>query len=43
MKAVRGGIGKFPEAVIVVAASVKEDERGGQDHTSTSLLHQYDT
>jgi hypothetical protein len=26
--------------VIVVTASVKEDERGGQGHTSTSLLHQ---
>jgi hypothetical protein len=26
--------------VIVVTASVKEDERGVQDHTSTSLLHQ---
>jgi hypothetical protein len=27
-------------AGIVVIASVKEDERGGQGHTSTSLLHQ---
>jgi hypothetical protein len=26
--------------VIVVTASVKKDERGGQGHTSTSLLHQ---
>jgi hypothetical protein len=26
--------------VIVVTASVKEDERGGQGHTSESLLHQ---
>jgi hypothetical protein len=26
--------------VIVVTASVKEDERGGQGHTSTRLLHQ---
>jgi hypothetical protein len=26
--------------VIVVTASVKEDQRGGQSHTSTSLLHQ---
>jgi hypothetical protein len=26
--------------VSVVTASVKEDERGGQGHTSTSLLHQ---
>jgi hypothetical protein len=25
--------------VNVVTASVKEDERGGQDHTSASLLH----
>jgi hypothetical protein len=28
---------------IVVIASVKEDERGGQGHTSKSLLHQSDT
>jgi hypothetical protein len=27
-------------AVIVVTAVVKEDERGGQGHTSESLLHQ---
>jgi hypothetical protein len=27
-------------AVTVVTASVKEDERGGQGHTSSSLLHQ---
>jgi hypothetical protein len=26
--------------VIVVTASVKQDETGGQDHTSESLLHQ---
>jgi hypothetical protein len=26
--------------VIVVTASLKEDERGGQGHTSESLLHQ---
>jgi hypothetical protein len=26
--------------VIVVTASVKEDERGDQGHTSASLLHQ---
>jgi hypothetical protein len=26
--------------VIVVTAWVKEDERGGQGHTSASLLHQ---
>jgi hypothetical protein len=25
---------------ILVTASAKEDERGGQGHTSTSLLHQ---
>jgi hypothetical protein len=25
---------------VVVTALVKEDERGGQGHTSTSLLHQ---
>jgi hypothetical protein len=28
------------QTVIFVTASVKEDERGGQDHTSASLLHQ---
>jgi hypothetical protein len=28
------------QTVIVVTASVKEDERGGQGHTSTSILHQ---
>jgi hypothetical protein len=28
------------QTVIVVIASVKEDERGGQGHTSESLLHQ---
>jgi hypothetical protein len=28
------------QTVIVVTASVKEDERGGQGHTSASLLHQ---
>jgi hypothetical protein len=26
--------------VIVVNASIKEDERGGQGHTSASILHQ---
>jgi hypothetical protein len=26
--------------IVVVTASVKEDERGGQGHTSASLLHQ---
>jgi hypothetical protein len=29
--------------VIVVTASVKEDEREGQGHTSESLLRQYAT
>jgi hypothetical protein len=29
--------------VIVVTASVKEDERGSQGHTSASLLHQFAT
>jgi hypothetical protein len=29
--------------VVVVTASVKEDERGGQGHISTSLLHQSTT
>jgi hypothetical protein len=28
------------KTVIVVTASLKEDERGGQGHTSTNLLHQ---
>jgi hypothetical protein len=28
------------QTVIVVTASVKEDERGGQGHASASLLHQ---
>jgi hypothetical protein len=28
------------QTVIVVTASVKVDERGGQGHTSESLLHQ---
>jgi hypothetical protein len=28
------------QSVIVVTASVKEDEKGGQGHTSASLLHQ---
>jgi hypothetical protein len=27
------------QTVVVVTASVKEDERGGQGHTSASLLH----
>jgi hypothetical protein len=29
--------------VIVVTASVKQDEKGGQGHTSESLLHQSGT
>jgi hypothetical protein len=33
----RGGIGKF-QTVMVVTASVKKHERGGQGHTSESLL-----
>jgi hypothetical protein len=28
------------QTVIAVIASVKDDERGGQGHTSESLLHQ---
>jgi hypothetical protein len=28
------------QVIIFVTASVNEDERGGQDHTSASLLHQ---
>jgi hypothetical protein len=28
------------QVAIVATASVKEDERGGQGHTSESLLHQ---
>jgi hypothetical protein len=32
------GVSESSRAVIVVTASVK-DERGGQGHTSTSLLH----
>jgi hypothetical protein len=31
---------KISQTVTVVTASVKEDERGGQGHTSASLLHQ---
>jgi hypothetical protein len=27
--------------VIIVTASLKEDEKGGQGHTSASLLYQY--
>jgi hypothetical protein len=31
------------QTLIVLTASVKEDEGGGQGHTSASLLHQSDT
>jgi hypothetical protein len=34
------GLLKSSRTVIVVTTSVKEDERGGQGHTSASLLHQ---
>jgi hypothetical protein len=34
------GVLESSRTVIVVTASVKEDERGGQGHTSASLLHQ---
>jgi hypothetical protein len=34
---VTGGIGKFPACFF---NWLKEDERGGQGHTSTTLLHQ---
>jgi hypothetical protein len=33
-------VSESSQAVIVVTASLKEDERGGQGHTSESLLHQ---
>jgi hypothetical protein len=33
---IRGGIGQ----ILLLTASEKEDERGGQGHTSVSLLHQ---
>jgi hypothetical protein len=33
-------VSESSQTVIVVTASVKEDERGGQGHTSKSLLHQ---
>jgi hypothetical protein len=36
-------VSESSRTVIVVTASVKDNERGGQGHTSTSLLHQYDT
>jgi hypothetical protein len=39
MEQVRG-VSESSRTVIVVTASVKEDERGGKCHTSTSLLHQ---
>jgi hypothetical protein len=31
---------EISRTIIVVTASVNEDERGGQGHTSASLLHQ---
>jgi hypothetical protein len=34
------GVSESSWTVIAVAGSVKEDERGGQGHTSASLLHQ---
>jgi hypothetical protein len=33
-------VSESSRTVIVVTASVKEDERGGQGHTSEYLLHQ---
>jgi hypothetical protein len=36
-------VSKSPLTVIVVSALVKENERGGQGHTSTSLLYQSST
>jgi hypothetical protein len=33
-------ISESSRTIIVVTASVKEDERGGKSHTSESLLHQ---
>jgi hypothetical protein len=33
-------VSESSRTVIVVTASVKEDERGAQGHTSESLLHQ---
>jgi hypothetical protein len=33
------GVSESSRTVIVVTASVKEDERGGQGHTFESLLH----
>jgi hypothetical protein len=38
-KSVRSGI-ESSRTVIVVTASVKEDERGSQGHTSENLLYQ---
>jgi hypothetical protein len=33
-------VSESSQALIVVTVSVKEDEKGGQGHTSKSLLHQ---
>jgi hypothetical protein len=33
-------LGAIRQTAIFVIASVKEDQRGGEGHTSTSLLHQ---
>jgi hypothetical protein len=32
-------LSESPSTVIIISASVKEDERGGQGHTSASLLY----
>jgi hypothetical protein len=37
---IKKSVSESSRTVIVVTALVKEDERGGQGHTSTSLLHQ---
>jgi hypothetical protein len=34
------GVSKSSQTVIVVIASVKGDEKGGQGHCSASLFHQ---
>jgi hypothetical protein len=34
-------VSESSQALIIVTASVKEDERGGQGHTFASLVHQY--
>jgi hypothetical protein len=33
-------LSEISQTVIIVTASVKEDERGSQGHTSASLFHQ---